>query len=63
MTDYNVRLLPLSEGEVTICSPKTGNIARGQYTCRRLTYLPLGNHTCHISMNEMGNTQMKLGMM
>ena len=39
MTDYNVRMLPLSEGEVTICSPKTGNIARGQYTCRRLTYL------------------------
>ena len=28
--EYNIQLLPLCEGNMTICSPEAGNIARGR---------------------------------
>ena len=37
---YIIQLLPLSEGDMTICSPEAGDIARG----RRAK--PSGNITC-----------------
>ena len=30
LTRNNIQLLPLSEGDMTICSPEAGNIARGR---------------------------------
>ena len=38
----NIQLLPLSEGDMTICSPKLGNIARGQYNLSRVN-----KSSCH----------------
>ena len=33
-----IQLLPLSEGDMTICSPETGNIARGRTQEQHLFY-------------------------
>ena len=37
-----IQLLPLSEGDMTICSPEAGNIARGQYYLSRVN-----KSSCH----------------
>ena len=40
-----IQLLPLSEGDMTICSPEAGNIARGQYKLSRVNKSPCHPHS------------------
>ena len=44
---YIIQLLSLSEGDMTICSPKAGNIARGQYNLSRVN-----KSSCHPHSKE-----------
>ena len=40
-----IQLVPLSEGDMTICSPEAGNIARGQYILSRVNKLSCHPHS------------------